>query len=468
MTENTALEQAAGAHDWAREAETLRALHAEQFGRWVLECRVSEDGGGVVEERPGAPWTSLWRRLAAEEALYALQIGDDAEVAGLLRALAQVKPFGANGPTLAEARKWPAWVATVPLDRPGCCSGTLVRIWGLRGAPQAGDIRLEGADTAPFDDFALHVGGLPESVSGIAGKSWQLGAWLGAECLERLRIDVQTHLATGWIVTGEIRGDAVLPVDLGNKTKLRTRKSWLFPEALEDAREIPARIRRLGRFCGNCADAWAHVSGEGTLSASGEWRWPEPGEVATLHTIVSESLRPMLAPILAARPRRVVLWHSGDETRSAGPAKMLEAFLADDRCRNWSGWAGAPPEAIRQRLPDRNLPDIERTFRRQGLASPETPGARVWVNITGGNLLMRMAALGVARLNPAAELLYRDFGNHPCREYVLVHHRQGRAFSRYVEAPDLPGVDWEFIVKNHHSFPIESVANWLGEVFPAS
>jgi len=459
MKLNSSLLSCIGTPRYAKFRQDISAFlsfHADQFGKWVsehhLQNKPTEIPTGNTE------WEILWRKLAAEEILLAHYTGIHFSPA-LADQLAETRLFGDRGPTLQDARKKPGWVATIPLDRPEHTSGSLIRIWGLSNFTSPTPFQLEGSED--FSDCSLWLGGLPSEIPAIHGKSWQLGARLAARCLEEQRRDIQILLACQWIVTGEMANNRIKPVTTGNKLALTTTRQWLLPEG--NIKDVATNDSPLLTYAATLENAWAHISNEGTITNPDDWQWPEtPRQIDTCHLLCSKAIEPILAPALALRPARIVLWHSNDTNESKLPAQTIADILTSPTCQQWKGWEGSPPEISFRSLPSDSLPEIEHAFRNHGLANPAA-NKRVVINITGGNMLMKLAAIHVSQLSPYTELIYRDFKN-----YTVIHHRKGRSYSKVINSPTLPGIFWDFVLKGKgtHSPPSPpNTEDYLRKIF---
>ena len=434
-------------------AVKLRVRQGDSFGAFAVEMAKPFRSPSPGDDALAAEW----RRLAAEELLLARLCGMAVHQTWY-EGLADVPPFAGDAEPLSSAVERVAWVATIPVIRGWpSTTGAFVRLWGLHGDDDAA--RVEGA-LPPIQEgpFTLRLGGWDHV---IAGNSWQLGAALAMRAAVEERRDLQLALARDWIVTGEVRGAWVEGVQVGNKVLTHTNsRQWLVPE--DNHQEFGGYLGRV-RACSTLDAAWSQLSGEGSLG-HGMVSWPEREDVEELHATMSQAVRPILASILLTRPERLVLWHSSDYQFSKKHADFLEDFLADERVCAWPGWEGRCPRVKKRLLPENDLVEGEKALVAEGLhlAGRKT----ILFNITGGNLIMRLAIHNVARLNPRLWLIYRELGIANPVEVILIRNA-GRLPStgRMLPAETPDGINWGF---SKNGGPSPSTESLLTEVFSSA
>lgn len=416
-------------------AAMLRTRHANTFGSFTPSLMAAYCGLDIAD----AELREEWLRLVAEELLLAQICGLEIHPTWK-EALSRVCPFAGRSETLEQIDSRVRWVACVPLIRKNAVTGAIVRIWGLHGADQESWVEGRSSQTH-LQGSSLRLGGWDE---GIAGHSWQLGAALAARTARESRGDLQFSLACNWLITGAVSENVIEAVQAGNKTKINTHRRWMIPEAGHD--DFSRTLVRTHR-CATLDAAWSHLSGEGTIQHD-LIAWPEPCEIALMHATVSKAIGPLISSIMLSKPSQITLWHSPNHEESAQYADRIIEFLQHPLVQNWRGWKGHPPSVRKCVLPDADLVAGENALRAEGLH--QAISGIVLFNITGGNLIMKLAAYAMARLNPSLWLIYREQGIADAKEVILLRNASkipltGRMRHHGVDDE----VNWTFLCQHH-------------------
>ena len=423
-------------------ADELVRRHASVFAEWLGSEggfpaeTLAKASAGLAEEV-----ASAWQTAVAEEWLVARNCGFADEPIPVFLRVAQPFPSGPALPDLVSLR---AAAAIIPLDRQP--HGASARVWvvedlenKLADFPGAA---LEGSnDHFPAAGrYRLFISGCDPAK--VDGPSWQLGALLARETLEKSHPTALRKLASKWIITGQVSvqkaGDpwSVESVGLGAKSKLLQGKrdggrNWLLPAANErpaegDFAELASRAAGRLHFARTVADAWGHLTGEGTHLAPDQL-WPADCE--EIHGFVSDAQGPFLALILQTMPKTLVLWIT--PTMKDQAAELKEALR-----RVCCQLDLKMPEVLEVETPEaRSDPSghgevhlLNATQR--ALASHSSlgtvQGPLILFNNTGGNFLHRAAALQRASLNPRIWLAYRDLNNAKTLTFTLLRQQLGR------------------------------------------
>jgi len=429
-------------------AKTLRLRQADAFGAFAGALAKPWNPPLIADPELALEWS----RLVAEEILLAQLCGLEIH-RSWLREFLEVCPFAGGRETLPEVWERVAWVAVVPLIRPGLRSGALIRVWGLHTMDDAAWVEAP-AGSSPLKSYAIRLGGWDHP---IAGNSWHLGASLASRAATEKRADLQLALARDWIITGEVSGESVEKVDVKNKATIQSDRRWLVPIACQG--EFAKRVGRI-RTCSDLRAAWIQLSGEGTLG-HGMIAWPTPGEVLEMHATVSKAIRPVIASVLLTCPARVMFWHSANIEESGQFAELLESFFKDERVRGWPGWRERPPVVRKSLLPDGDLVAGENALREAGLHQA-SEGA-ILFNITCGNLIMKLAAHHIARINPSVWLIYREPGIDDAKEVILIRNLGHSPSTGRMSPRDPPaGVSWDFVNNRDSGASVDSL---IDEVF---
>ena len=112
----------------------------------------------------------------------------------------------------------------------------------------------------------------------------------------------------------------------------------------------------------------------------------------TLLTLASRQIWPQVLAVLYARPERVVLFHSNEETESLRPAERLRALFLSGALKD-----SAPRHVELRPLPHDRFCDIRDAFA-DTASECSLDDTNCRAHITGGNKLMAMAAAEWCRL----------------------------------------------------------------------
>ena len=335
----------------------------------------------------------------------------------------------------------------IPLQANGGKGAVFGQIWVVRSpiiaasrAPEITRQRLvEGAPAKGSGMETLIVVTDDEAPERIEGRSWELGAHLAAlacDGLARGDSEPALALARDWIVTGAVdpESEDVLQVGMRGKLALADttpRRNWLLPASNQATIPPEFESKTAGRlhYSIDTGSAWSQITGDGFASGS-DFFWDKKplSGVDEFHCLVSNAQGPMLAGFLWSQPKKIVLWTS---KFMAGKAAQLKSACEKLRITHLTSLGGEGAVVIKP-VDDTNLEEIRASF----LAHPALGrgGANpVAFNITGGNLLMRLAIMDLARLRPQIHLVYRPEGRKNL-EFVAISH----PFLQPVQARVLP------------------------------
>lgn len=353
----------------------------------------------------GRPCFEEWAAAVCREALL-IAPKDLSRTWAILSALKDAGlptvPFP-EGPEAASLLDAPPAAVLIPLE-----SGTRVefcQLW-VGHHPLGSENRLrEGDRVGRLHGCHFRLVGAGDL--DIIGRSWTLGACLAQEAI-RQGGNLPALLAHHWVVSGIVSpGGLVEPVNFGAKatlTRLLPSRNWLLPAGnrsiLDPAWEAAAGGRVF--FARDLTTAWAQISGEGFQDGENlDWFAPPLSSPQAMHCFASKALGPLFTSLLWARPRSAVIWSS---EKMMAQAEVLARAWESARMA-LEGFEKCEAAQIRP-VDDCMLPRI----RTQLLAHPNlgTGAAEpVVFNITGGNLLMRVALLDIAQLRPHIRLVYR-------------------------------------------------------------
>ena len=390
--------------------DRIGALNAEEFsvgllnrlGEVVSEARSAGHALAVPEwdGRVSSDNIAVWRRRWAEEILLAKASGITL-FPEIMERLGAERPFDEPSPLLSDVIDHSCAVVVIPLDDgPGKASASMAHLWVIRdwkGDDHSGAFDGVAEWKARRGQYSLFHAGLKGL--GLSGQSWQLAACCACELM-----DSPEHvftLAGKWMVSGRVEDDSVRDVEVLKKQTLLTRRTWLLP--LENQRDLTPRFLSLNRvrLTASVSNAVRLITGEGVVEGGTETL---PSNPDVLFTFVSEAWLVIAALVLLTRPRKLVLWHTRDETKSIVPARRLVELLA--RC--------CPEVKVEplQPISSHSMAECETTLREAVEHVPS--GTTTLFNITNGNMLMRLAAHGICRLYPdKVRLIYRDLDAQP-------------------------------------------------------
>ena len=380
-----------------------------------------------------------WQTAAAREILLLSQF-DPESAEKFLPEFGGLFPLGESQPDLNALHPFPTAVTIIPLDDPAAPAGRLAFLWVVQdpgnklNAPPA----LEGAQGLIPGGYKVFI----DAPARVTGNSWTLAGSLALRALRARSYDptagLTMALASRAILTGAVTGDlpGVQEVAPGNKFLLK------IPRQLSRSWICPPQTLATAKAAGDCLDAnekntltadqvesaWRLATDQGTLSDETVHPWPQSAGCGptTLHVFVSGVLQPAVLSIAFTRPARLVLWITNRMKPRAEELKALclrlpelSGLTVEERSLSASGNIQILEEALAE------LRDIK---------EPQ------FFNITGGNLLMRLAVMHLARDLPQLTLIYRDADHPPHRPaFTAVTHAHGRASTRQIGLPeDLP------------------------------
>lgn len=154
--------------------------------------------------------------------------------------VSEARPFGAEGPTLAELMQPCVKTAMVfvPLTPAGGNdSPCLVRLYGVAGLPKAyRPTELVDGGFPGAGDISWFLSGLPDAKIGkaIKGRSWRLAAEFVARIVTCGNSKMTEHLARHFIVTGDVVDGKIVPIEMGRKVELAKKGvfkdfKWIIP-----------------------------------------------------------------------------------------------------------------------------------------------------------------------------------------------------------------------------------------------
>jgi len=351
--------------------------------------------------------TALWTAVVAREMLLAAQIANPIELRAASEALGvNSRPFGDTGPNLEELLGLPVAAALVPLDVPGG-RGAPAQVWLVQHSKNglAADRQLLAA--SPHLSLPENTGLFLVQASdraSVDGRSWELAAAVAAQAFQQAQPkEAVMRLACEWIVTGEVvSGGRVGEVKLGNKPDLAPdvgERYWLLPGAEADfvTPHFERAARGRLRYADTLAQAFPTVFEDAHTLTDPSENWPE--KVHTLHLFTTPALGSLVASALWSNPQRIVLWTSDAMQPLKPPLARVLGDLA--RSRRWE----IEERPINDKLVEAAESDL---LAHETLGGGAPEDKLVYFNITGGNFLMRLAAVHVARLNPRLRLVYRS------------------------------------------------------------
>jgi hypothetical protein len=413
----------------------IREKAFEDFGR--LTC---EDVETLAATPPDFPAKSLeeWKRALAEEWLNAAS--QMLTPPACPPELSNISPFGNGNVPLKEIPLENTAVAVFPLDG----SGTSAQ------RPAEGHVWWTGDRDEPYRILSAIGAGNVHS-----GDSDSLASALARRAAQQTSTDPVTAaarraLASRWIISGEAGYDGrVYNVKLGNKLDLETNRDWLLPAMAKG--NVRQGFRGHVRYTTHLDTAWEIVTGRG-IPEGGELSWPaEP----VLHSFVSGAVKPVIAMVLAAQPRRVELWHTDNKVISIDPANLIRDVLS----------IKFPELEVNLReIASSRITEIESDLR-AGLSEDLALGNPVLFNATQGHRWMAYALHNVARLNENLWQLYRNQDAAPWKFEVLIH--DGIPPSSYAlsleDAPE--DVNSEEIFKNRFQNEPKDAENLIKALF---
>ena len=373
-----------------------------------------------------------WRTCIAEELLLrhacGLAVPED-----WYAALKDDSPF-ANEVCLHEVWGRPSACALFPLGAKSGGSPGVGHVWVSEDL--AHRATLDGGSLIP-GKYGVCIVATHEKWS---GKSWQLAGQLALQAVQADKVEWRRQLATQWLITGQLSGEQVAEVELGNKLDLRVgRRTWMIPR--DNVKHVtPEQQRSLRiRSAHTVSTAWSGINGQGTKSGvAGEW----PQEIDELHMLVGSNIKAQVASaLLSGAVKKIVLWCSESQEHSIEPAEQIEDVLNALKVK------GCPfPHAELCELPSADIAKAENKLRTYFEAMQG--GGRIVFNVTSGNRLMSYAVQTVALLYPDIELIYREIGCKTDHEFVRLSYAEFPPFSGTVMGAGeaVPtSINWDFL-----------------------
>ncbi|MEZ0299046.1 MAG: hypothetical protein ACAI35_21550 [Candidatus Methylacidiphilales bacterium] len=315
-----------------------------------------------------------------------------------------------GGPEISHFLRQRVTAVLIPLERKS--SAEFAQLWIYPGAvwrnPEQRLIEFNAAEFSTAYSYSLITVSNPDEK--VSDESWKLGAMLAIRAAEQPVFALR--LATDWVVSGGMDKDQVVGVGFNAKQRLARQagqagRNWLLPVANQAGiADWEAAVQGRVFFARDLESAWAQVSGTGFVAGGLlDWLHPPLQRPQTMHCFVSNALGPMIALVMWSRPGKMIFWAS---EMMKPKAEVLRAVA----------------ESLSIASQIRTLDDQDLIgMREQLLAEPSLgPGlAPVVFNMTGGNLLMRIALLDLARLRPNLHLVYRPEGGREIDYVHLVH-----------------------------------------------
>ena len=377
-----------------------------------------------VVSRLGDTTAAEWRRSVAEACLLGNLLGEMQRESVPPEIMAWC-PFGnqERGPALGELLDTAGAVAVFPLDT--SVGGGL--------EPELGHVWVMAGHATPY--IATSDWQRPTAFS---GDSYELALELARRAAGACGAEAgfaRDALATGWIVTGQLKGEKVDRIEVGNKILLPIHRDWIFPRA--NSNEIPANISY--RLVSTVDDAWGLVTGRSVVELENFVLGTPPCPV--LFSYVSKAIRPVLASVLLTRARRVFLLHSNNETEAKKPAETIHQVLSGLPQEVWG--RDADPELIP--LAELRVDSLEKQLG-ELLNTWGCPG--MLFHATTGHKLMFVAAIQAARMDGRFPLIYReaetiDLAGH--YKFDALRWRGSELSMHSGIGPETPGVNWGYL-----------------------
>lgn len=354
-----------------------------------------------------------WRRAVAEELLLVSALGHKMPPA-LLQRWGKERPLDTCVLPLERLAGRRAAVAVIPLatsaSTPACAHLWLIHesetvmsgatTW--RSLPRS--IAISG------DSYAVHTVISQHKVTLVDGTSYALALALMKRALAHDDQRAVKALALDWIVSGVLRNEQVIKIELGNKLRLSVPRRWLLPAANEC--ELTHHAPSVGALDHTCVrtvdDAYNVITDAGPIKV-GRIDWPR--KVHVLHSFISGAYPPVIACALLSAPSHIVLWHSG-------PRWLPHAESVRDVLRHFL----PVTEITLRQISSSDLCAAERTLR-DAVADDLREDFVTLFNITQGNRLMSFAALEVAKRYHSVWLVYRDVDARPF-EFTMIRYER--------------------------------------------
>jgi hypothetical protein len=279
----------------------------------------------------------------------------------------------------------------------------------------------------------------PRPTSRVTGRSWQLGAHLAWYCIKTGDDRARQDLAGKWLTTGAVeKDDQLTVVEWGNKIDIpHSNRRWLVPDGMESA---PERLQVTS--CRSLDRAWKLISGQGTVERR-KRAWPK---AQIFHSFTSGAREPVIAAVLLARPRRVVLWQTDNEETSRKPASDIQCILRELK----------PELSIELKdISSTSMEAVEKALDKE-ISAEQGP---TLFNVTQGNRLMGFAVHTLARKYHSLWMLYRDNDDKGI-DFTAIQY-DGRdypeTFTLGAERASIPDINWDNLL---HSVRPRPMVSW--------
>jgi hypothetical protein len=423
-----------------------RRSNPADLGRCSLRC-LGETAASLPEHgiepialmadfyQSGGPSAEIWFAALARELTLLSRTQPELVVQAQLAcgpASSLLMPFP-DGPPMGEFLGQDPAAVLIPVATPNGERAAFAQVWAFNKHAwpdwkQACERCLDepaGLDSLAAGQLGILV--LPPTQQKLVGTSWQLAAALAIEFSQNEN-GAAIQLARRWVVTGavdegpaNIRSRSVLQVSLACKRQLARevlQRNWLVPAGnLADVTpEWEAQLAGRLYYARDVESAMAQIEGRGYVSGENlDWNVADLTHPVSAQCFASDALGPMLATFLWTQPAEIRIWTSATMAGAAGQLRKACLDLREEYLPSIPS-----DDAIEVvNIDDNDLLKIRRTL----LEDPhigEGLGPSLF-NLTGGNLLMRVALLDLARLRPKLAIVYRS-ENAQALDFVCIRH----------------------------------------------
>jgi|GEM_PF-6662456 len=418
------------------------------------------------------PIASDWGAVFSRECL--LTAATDPRTARVATAIARksgldLTPFP-DGPSVEAFLDAPPTAVLIPLERGSFAQFGQIWIFATAAWP-------DGDGRKTFQDF--HRDFLPENLGmfllgaeresqAITGFSWELGVNLAVRAFSQR--NTALPIARDWIITGGVApDDRTEAVGFSAKKDLaRTAqgRKWLLPAANQSSvpPEWEAAAHGQVYFANDLESAWSQVTGAGFVDGGIlEWDSPPLSQPREFHCYVSPALNPTLAAIIWSQPKKIVLWVSRPMKAYGAALKEALCVLRQSHLPNLA----SEESIVIQEVNDSDLQGIRSQLLSCAALGDGGPDPVIF-SITGGNLLMRVALLDLARLRPHLHLVYRQESREGLT-FVHLSHPNLRPVAgkiEYSSLQDEAANAWrkELLNLDSRDIPLETMGEKLAEI----
>ena len=313
----------------------------------------------------------------------------------------------------------------IPLQANGGKSAAFGQIWVVRSpiiaASRLSEITrqrlVEGLPPKGSEMETLILVTDDDAPERIEGRSWELGAHLAARAcdgLARGNSEPALALARDWIVTGAVDAESEDVLQIGMRGKLTLadtspRRDWLLPAANQSTIPPEFESKTAGRL--HYSIDTAFLSGEEL-----DWNNPPLSHPKEFHCFASIAMGPLLASVLWSQPERVVIWSPQSMRSTANQfRKVCETLRQELICT-----IKTDQDICILNIGNSSLPEIRNSLLTHASLGGGGPAPTLF-NITGGNLLMRIALVDLARTRPHIHLIYRQEATDNTH-FVYINH----------------------------------------------